>query len=343
MLEHVLVKLLLALVLSFVAQLGAARANDVVDRGARVTHLEREVARLGAERQELARIHDEKAAGIAALKAQRASWARDRKLQTLLAESKDMASRLDRKDAELRGLAGVLLIERRALIAAIDRELAAQPPPPADRVATLERRRGQLVAAVSGPPLHVPAWTIEPDDDAEDLRFKAAALAQSERALLAEEARLDARVAYFRNQAKLARSRLRADEQDIFADEEPRRGGGGTQEARGDDDQADTPATGNHSPPTGPPEFENPPPVGPVPLTPDGRGVDLAADPSVILVDIVAAGTLDELRRAERSGDPESMARAAERASQEVEARAARVRALRLEMERRAAQLRGEK
>lgn len=331
----------LGIVFTLFALAGEARANDVDDRGQRVAHLEKENARLVAERQQLARVYDEKAASIASLKAQPPSWTRDRKLGGMLAESKDMAAKLDRKDAELRGVAGVLLVERRGLLQAIDRELAGAPAPTAERAAALSRRRADLVAAVSGRPLKVPEWTIEADDDAEDLSYKAAALAQSEQALLSERTRLGARVVYFRNQAKLARSHKRLDEQDVFPDEEPRRGTGATGAQADRDPKGGTPTAENDS-------SESPPPTppgsgGPVGFDPGEARLNLAADPSVILADVVAAGTLDELRRAERSGDPETMARAAERAGKEVEARAARLRALRVEMEQRASKLRGEK
>jgi hypothetical protein len=328
-----LVTFALAVILGILAQLQAG-ASEVDERAARIVVLEREAARLQVERRTLATVHEERAAGISALKAQPPSWARDRKLGAALADSKDMAARLDRKDNEVRANAAALLGARRSLLAAIDRELAAQPAPPAARAEALAHRRGALVAALRARPLRVPDWGIEPDDDAQDLVYKAAALEQSERALRVEEARLQARVTHFRRQAKLVKSRARADEQDIF-DEEPRHGAA-RPAARGGD-SADT---SSHAPPSpaGPAsEGDGPAPIG---TGFGGQGADLAADPSIILAEVVAAGTLDELRRAERSGDPESMARAAERASKEVEARAARLRALRLEMERRAERLR---
>src|SRR5215831_18554818 len=73
-------------------------ANEVDDRGASVTQLEQTLARLGGERRSLAETYDARAAAIAELKAQPAAWGRDRKLQSLLAESRDMAGALDKKD-----------------------------------------------------------------------------------------------------------------------------------------------------------------------------------------------------------------------------------------------------
>jgi hypothetical protein len=341
LLHSALVIVLRALILAIaVALAGPAGAAEVEDRAARVTALETRHRALGEERTALARTYGERAAAVSALKAQPSSWARDRKLQGLLAESKDMAALLDRMDGELRAQASLLLAERRALLAALDRELAAAPEPA--RAEALGKRREELarVLAAHERRLRLPDDTIDPADDPADLDYKAGALAQGERSLRAEEQRLVARATYFRRQAKLARSRSRADEADVFHDEAPRRGGAPVR-------REGTVADGEADPATRPPPFGSPPTAEVPPGTGstaglDGRGADLAADPSVILVDVVAQGTLDELRRAERSGDPESMARAAERASAEVRARAERLRARRLEMERRARDLRGE-
>jgi hypothetical protein len=60
----------------------------------------------------------------------------------------------------------------------------------------------------------------------------------------------------------------------------------------------------------------------------------------IVYADVVDPGTLAELQRAERSGDPESKARAAARARADLKARADRLRAKRLQMEQRAKQLR---
>ena len=67
---------------------------------------------------------------------------------------------------------------------------------------------------------------------------------------------------------------------------------------------------------------------------------ELGEDASAVYADVVDPGTLVELQRAERSGDPENKAKAAERALRDVRTRADRLRAKRLEMEKRARQLR---
>lgn len=323
----------LLLVLALLTATFAARANEVDDTTARVTALEQRVRTLGNERRALAQAYDEKTAEVARLKAQPSAWGRDRKLQALLAESQDMAGALDRKDADVRAAGGALDRAKEGLIGAIDGELglAGDAAPTAERAATLHELRHRLAADLVKP-MHLADERIEPGDDAEDLELKASALAQNETALAAELDRLKARTAYFRRQAKLTKSRARADEQDVFREEEAH--------VPGRPNTTSRPTTNDSTPP-------GTVPGGPVQIggNPAGtglaRGLDLAADPSVVLADVLASGTVDDLRRAERSGDPESLARSAEHAARELAERAEKLHQHRLEMLERAKKLRG--
>jgi hypothetical protein len=322
---------LLSIVVVVLGLAGLARANDVDDRLAEAGRLEQRIGGLAGERQKLAQAYDEKAAAVASLKAQPSAWGRDRKLQALLAESKDMAAALDKKDDELRAAAAQLAGARKALAEAVDVELAATPAPDADRAALLAHTKAALEPKVARK-IKLADETIAASDDAEDLEYKAGALRQSEGALLAEERRLALRASYFRRQAKLAKSRTRADEQDVFHDEEARAPG-----------RTGTPGGKGAATDSAPPQVPGATGVGGTGgPSAEARGLDLAADPSVVLADVVASSTLDELRRAERSGDPESLARSAERATREVSERAAKLHQRRVEMEQRAQKLRGE-
>ncbi len=211
----------IALILALVSAAFAARANDVDDGTARVTALEQRVRALGADRRALAAAYDAKTAEVARLKAQPSAWGRDRKLQALLAESQDMAGALDRKDGDVRAAGAALDRAKEALIGSVDAELGADPAPAPERAAALHELRRRLAADLVKP-MHLADERIEPGDDAEDLELKAGALAQNETALAAELDRLKARAAYFRRQAKLTKSRARADEQDVFREEEAR-------------------------------------------------------------------------------------------------------------------------
>jgi hypothetical protein len=341
--------------LSLVAVFGLARlsarpagAAEADDRAARVQKLDADRSRLDEERRGLERELDAKTKDIAALKKQRASWSRDQKLDKRLREAKDIAGKLEQKAAQITALDKALRAERQALVNAVDRELGRTPPPPPARRTQLGAWRKDASGKLGGGRrLKVADENISPYDDPEDLDEKAATLEESEADLRAEEQRLGRRVAYYRKQVKLERAKARASEGDVF-DDAPRRGGtsggrgGGDGAAQGIDDKAPSGGNGgapNPAPPAGPASgFEGSgdsrDPVGP------SAEPDLGGDPAVIYADVVDPDTALALERAEKSGDPEAKAKAAEQAQQAVRARADRLRQKRLEMQKRAQELR---
>ena len=320
---------------------GVVLAGEVEDHGARVAQLSAERTQVAAERQALEVTYQHRTAQIAELKGQPSSWGRDRKLEALLRESKDMASAIDRKQDRVRALDAQLIEEKQALVAAIDRELAAKPGPDAKRRAALRDRRQEVVGRAEARRIHVADESIDPLDDPEDLEYKADALGQSEAQLRAEDGRLERRATYYHRQAKLARAKARSDEQDVLADDQPRHGVHGATPAAAKDGQADSiSATGSTGYDSGGSESAVPNDPSVPGAREDTAATDLGGDPVTVLGDVVGTGTLDELRQAEQSGDPDARARAAERARAEVHARAEQIHGRRLEMERRAAELR---
>lgn len=335
-----LVPTLLAFAVALVAIPSLARAAEVDDRVAKISRLEQERAKIDAQRAELEKQLAQKTQEIAKLKKQRSSWNRDQKLKKALAAARDVATALEKRAEAAAKLDQQLKAERKALIAAIDRELAAQPAPAEARRAKLVKLRADVQARVGGRrPVRAADEEIDPLDDPEDLDEKAQELADSEAELRAEEARLGKRAEHYRKQAKLQRSRRRADEIDVYDDDQPRRQGSrggstGTQGARGDEEPAPgAPAAENDDDAAG--GFTGTPP------SPDpGEAVDVGGDPAVVYADVVDPETVRDLERAERSGDPEAQARAAERAQRDIKKRADAIRKKRLEMEKRARELR---
>ena len=299
----------------------AMAANPVDDARAVVVRLERRTAQLQNERAGRLRAYAERVDRVAALKAQPASFGRDRKLQALLAESRDLATALDQVDAQLLRLSTELGVARGALLVVIDREIGAGGP----RREALQKERAALIARLGAARrFKIPDETISPRDDAEDLSYKAGALRQAEEDLRGEEKRQLRLASEYRRQARLMKSRARADDQDVFADSEPNRiGGKHVDETPGVELAPETS-------PGGPPQ-------------PMSYAAGLVSDPTVVLAEVVDAATLEELRHAEGTRDPSDLAAAAERTAQALAARADRMRKNRLEMERRARLLRGER
>jgi hypothetical protein len=318
------------LVVGLLAGLPVQAAPDRVSQAVtEVVTLSSRHTRLVRERAQLQQAYAQLTAEIARLKGQPASWSRDRKLEAVLAGANDQARRLNAKDAEVRAAAAQVATRKTAAIQLIDGELAARPT--AERAAQLVRQRTDL-AGKPGKRIRIADETIDPLDDPEDLEDKAKALAQSELDLVAEEKRLGRRVVHHKRQAKLAHAKNRGEDDPFIDDSAPRRPGQLNTNAGGrdPDSEAEQPA-----PTADPGDGVNAPPTGG--SYTDG---DFSADPAIVLADVIDPRTVEDLRRAQQSGDPESQARAAEKAQKEVQARIERLRKRRQLMEQRARELR---
>jgi hypothetical protein len=241
------------------------------------------------------------------------------------ADSLTTARALQEIDRRVRALDGELDRERRALVAAIDRELAAGSEP---------GRRGKLVAARrdAARALHhdkkivLPDDTIDPLADPEELEDQAALIAQSEKDLAREIQLLTERASRYRHMEKLRQQRARAAEAGRWDDSRSRRPSG-----RSGDRQTGGAGTLEDADGDAPPASVDDPGFN--------AGVDYS-DPTVVLVEVVDTDTLDALRSAQSSTDLTVKAKAAERASREVQGQLERLRRQRLLIEKRAAELR---
>jgi hypothetical protein len=298
---------------------GRARAAVADDQAQVVSRLVERRAALESEQQALERELSRRSAAVAELKKQRPSWNRDQKLADRLREAKDLASRLEQKAGELHALDAQLGREKKALSAVALRELGGRPPPGPARKAQLEAWRKAGLVTPSRK-VEIVDVEIDPLDDPEDLDDKAATLGDSESRLRAEEAVMARRALSLRRQARLAAARERAG-QDPF-DDSPRRpaSGANPSTAAGSEGGLSAPAISGED-------------------QPDPRaGAD--ENPALVYADVVDPQTVTELDRAERSGDPEQRAAAAERAVRDLHGRADRLQEKRRAMLQRARALR---
>jgi hypothetical protein len=276
------------------------------------------------------------------LSRQRTSWNRDRKIARQKAASQVTAKQLLAAANQLRAAKAELKRARQRLLAALERELTsgeesaveaastnANPPPTTSvRLQRLVKLRDRLRRELRPKPrkIVVPDIDIDPADDPDDLAEKAQILARVEAKLRAEQAQLDKRYTYYARQERLRIQRERANEIDRTENDSIRRNptGGPTPSGAGDA-EAD---------PDG--DFGN---GGGAP--PDASRNDAALEASsVILADVVDDVTASDLRRASRSTNPATRARAARQARNQVSARLERLRRTRLAIERRARALR---
>lgn len=257
------------------------------------------------------------------LKQSKASWRRDRQIRAKKAESQATAARLSRVDAELRALDAQLKVQRESLLAAISRELA-DPALGAVRRASLERLRGQMVAALRprARKIILPDDTLDELADPEELAEQIALIQQAEKELAQERQVLRQREERYSRWAMLREQRERAGQMSDLDDDQVRRstgrsekasrdsGGGGTGATSGDEAGAPAPGGGGSD------QAESPPPSEP----------DASFETSsVVLADVVDSTTIDALRRAGRSANPRARADAARRAGKQVEARLERL------------------
>jgi hypothetical protein len=232
--------------------------------------------------------------------------------------------------------------------AAIDAELAAGAASP--RAQQLTAERAHLAPATSSAhKIVIPNSDLDPLADPEDLDKEASALKQTEGELQHQVDDLDHQTAALKQAADARKEHERAVELAVRDDDQPHHGvathgstsvsgtsqnptagiggpGGGAGGAQGGASNGNsTPAdpTGNNDAGGG-----------------GSRGTGFEADATIVLADVVDATTIDNLARAQHSGDPSQRAAAAKQARDAVANRLAQLRAKRAAIEARAKALR---
>jgi hypothetical protein len=338
----------------------------VSDRAAGLRRLEDSRAQATAQQSSL----EAQLAGHASVIQQlKAAGATDR-LQKELAASQQLAQTLDVLAGHIRELDVQLGAQRRALVDAIDRELArGDDALTADARTSLGALRAETAAKLSqgAAKIVIRAPKMGKLDDPSDLLEKAALLRDSEQKLRRQATLLAKRADGMDKRQKLRKAQERASD-DLFADDSPRRRAAATVKTGGAADAARTPTVGGETK-TNDPGFQGspqPPGVaapapgatGTVDTTPqsatNGGGnlgalktaTDIATidpssgDPLVVLKDVLDPATLSELRVAQAGGDPARTIKALRRAKLSLEQLADALAKQQADMRRRASELR---
>lgn len=333
----------------------ARAASDQAARRLAVTQAGR--ARHAAARARVAQQYEAQLAEIDRLKRSKASWRRDRLIREQMARSLETARKMEQMERILEQWNDQLRRDQAALLAAVEQELRTGAD--AARARHLGGVRGQLRRTLlpQARRIVLPELVIDPLADPEELEVQAALIAQSEGELLREATLLDRRAERYRRLARLQDKRLRAGAAGVFDDDRPRRGGGRGEAAKNARDAAGgggtasapesdgaAPQTGSDGPSNNPSPSPQVPPPGDTSDT-GSSGGDLPpasdlADPAIVLADVVDRSTLDALRSAARSRDPQVKARATDQALAQVKERLERLRRQRALIEARARALR---
>jgi len=338
-----------------VAQVQAPAPSAATDQAqAAIDRDLRERAQIAAQRDPIAARYEGELREIDRLKRQKASWRRDRQLRAAMSASLETARRLEALAARLREVDARLARARRALLTAIDAELAAGAAEPRRARLVAARRAARAQLGADRPhKIVLPDDTLDPLADPEELEQQAAALREGEAQLAREIDNLARQADRFRRMSDLRQQHDRAGSLALRDDDGPRRtqpGGDRNAVAGGREDDAPTsPPPPAPPPPSPPPGTEVPDPTEPgsdggpgggggPPVSGDSGGA-FDGDPAVVLSEVVDAATVDALRRADRA-DPKTKAAVAERARLQVQERLRKLREQRAIIERRARELR---
>ncbi len=302
-----------------------------------------------SEKRMLERAYEAQLRELDRLKRTRASWNRDRQIRSRKAESQSTAARLSRADSELRTIDDLVRRQRRALLVAIDREVAQRPS--FARRGALDRMRAQVTAALKPRvrKILVPDDTLDEMADPEELTEQIALIQQAEAELRRERQALRLREDRYARMARLRQQRERATEMGELEEDLGRRTGraetrgpaaAGGQGDRGEASEPDSPTDyggGGGAEDSGSGGSGGDGDT----LGPGGFGEDGGFEQSsILLTDVVDSGTIDALRRAGRSSSPGRRAEAAERARKQVESRLQRLERSRAMIQRHLSKLR---
>jgi hypothetical protein len=302
---------------------------------------EQRVGQLTAQRAQLNTRYQDELAAIDRLKKQKASWRRDRELNTAQADAKDTGDKLATLDKQLAVAQQTVSIARTTVVKAIDAELPTAAGPRAQQLATL---RAQLAPPKVVKKIVIPDATIDPLADPDELEQQARALADSEDALARQVKSLDAQAAELTHVAEIRKQHERAGDLAMREDDQPHRNAQSSA-SKGLADSAQTPTAGSPPPQqggasNGAGDHTGGTTTSTGELSGGDRGTGFETEASTVLIEVVDRATIEGLMRASRSGDPAQRALAARQARDAVAARLAQLKKQRAAIEARAKSLR---
>jgi len=303
---------------------------------------EQKVAQLTTQRAQLQARYQDELTAVDKLKKQKASWRRDRELNTAQADAKDTADKLASLDKQLAAAQLAVTTARTAAVKAIDAEAPTAAGP---RAATLAKLRAQLAPTKVYKKIVIPDGTLDPLADPDELEHQAAALAASEDALARQVKVLESQATELDHVAEIRKQHERAGDLAMREDDQPHRNAqsssskgtqdtlgaaaptaGGAGGAGGGAGGTGGGASNGHEGGT----------AGGDTFTGADRGAGYESEASFVLGEVIDRSTIEGMMRASRSGDPAQRALAAKQAADAVAARLAQLKKQRAAIEARA-------
>jgi len=300
------------------------------------TAAEQRAGQLAGQRGQLNARYQDELASIDRLKKQRASWRRDRELNTAQADAKDTADKLAALDKQIAIAQQTVAAARTTVVRAIDAELPTATGP---RAQVLTRLRAQLAPPKVVKKIVIPDANIDPLADPDELEHQAAALRESEDALAKQVKNLESQSAELEHVAEIRKQHERAGDLAMREDDQPQRTAQ-TSASKGLADGAGSPPpqAGASSPGGGSTSTGGNGAGGDTFVGADRSGYESEA--SVVLGEVIDRSTIEGMMRASKSGDPAQRAKAAKAARDAVAARLQQLEKQRAAIEARAKALR---
>lgn len=339
-----------ALVVASAPAWAQSSAPSVETTQAQVSSATQKLTALQTQRAQLATKLAQQVATVDSLKKQKASWRRDRALNTAQAAANDTANKLTTLDKNLAAAQQLLATARRIEVAAIDAELKAGAS--GARADQLGKLRAQLAPAPIAPKkIVIPDAEIDPLADPDELERQVAALVAAEKQLELQRKTLDKQHEDLVVIAELRGAHERTAELSTRDDDQPHRGAQQSSGSRGGAQEASPTAGASNDSAGGAGQGSG----GSSPTTTGGTGGDsfgtdskgtggssFESTAAVALGEVIDRSTIDGMLRAERSGDPKQRAEAAARARDAVAKRLELLKKKRAMIEARAKQLRAQ-
>lgn len=300
-----------------------------------------QVARLTQMRAQLSARYQDQLGAIDKLKKQKASWRRDRELNTAQADAKDTGDKLAALDKQLAAAQGQLASARATAVRAIDAEASTATGARAQQLAKL---RAQLAPSKVVKKIVIPDATIDPLADPDELDHQAAAIKDSEAALARQVKDLESQAAELEHVAEIRKQHERAGEIAMREDDTPSRNAQSSQ-SKGLTDQTPTAGAvggGQNSGGAGGGTTGGTGTAGGDTFAGGERGAGYEAEASQVLGEVIDRSTIEGMMRASRSGDPAQRALAAKQARDAVAARLEQLRKQRAAIEARAKALKAQ-
>ena len=344
--QYLYMRSIIAIAFLFIAHGSPASAGtastQVLAQQKRIASMEERRTTLIASKRAAKKLLDNQLQQLKTLQVQKPSWNRDRQLRNAKSKLHRTTEALAAKDRQLDVLDQQLVSSKSQLVYLVEQWLAREDLDKESRAYLTLVRNDMRKKLRRGPqPIKLPIAVIDPLADAEELRAQAGLIYQAEQALIREERQLNRLGRKLQKRQRLRRQHRRANDFDLFGDNQPRRLLARTDSRKATEGTGDSPADPGKDSDTRENDFPNPEAdavsdeiSSPTPQQPSAN--DVAEQARIVLRDVVNTRDLNILEKAMRLENPKDRLRAIRNVLKQVRAQRKQLRQRRSTIEKRA-------